>query len=71
MSKSEVVFSGEELPGAREGDVGVGGYVGRVEALLVRCDGFGVYRQLGLELPAEEPEAIAETGEVVVEVTAV
>ena len=70
LSKSEVVVGGEELSGAREGDVGAGGYVRRVEALFVRCDGLGVHRQLGLELLAEEPEAIAETGEVVREVTA-
>ena len=43
LSKSEVVISGEELSGAREGDVGAGGYVGRVETLFVRCDGIGVY----------------------------
>ena len=43
LSKSEVVVSGEELPGAREGDVSVGGYVGGVEALFVGCDGFGVH----------------------------
>ena len=67
LSKSEVVVSGEELPGARERNVGVG----RVEALFVRCGSFSVHRQLGVELIAEEPEAIAETGEVVIEVTAV
>ena len=71
LSKSEVVISGEELSGAREEDVGAGGYVRKVEALFVRCDGLGVHRQLGLELPAEEPEAIAEAGEVVGEVAAV
>ena len=71
MSKSEIVISGEELSSAREGDVGVGGYVGRVEALFVRCDGLGVHRQLGVELLAEESEAIAEAGEVVGEATAV
>ena len=71
MSKSEVIISGEELSSARERDVGVGGYVGRVEALFVRCSSFNVQRQLGVELLAEEPEAIAETGEVVGEVTAV
>ena len=36
MSKSKVVVSREELPGALEGDVGAGGYVGRVETLFVR-----------------------------------
>ena len=71
LSKSEVVISGKELSGAREGDVSVGGYVRRVETLCVRCDRLSVHRQLGLELPAEEPEAIAEAGEVVREVTAV
>ena len=71
VSKSEVVVSGEELPGAREGDVSVGGYVGRVETLFVRCDSLSVHRQLGLELLAEEPEVIAEAGEVVGEATAV
>ena len=64
LSKPEVVISGEELSGAREGDVGAGGYVRRVEALFVRCDSLSVHRQLGLELLAEEPEAIAEAGEV-------
>ena len=71
MSKSEVIVSGKELPGARERNVGVGRYVGRVEALFVRCGSFSVHRQLGVELLAEEPEAIAETGEVVGEVAAV
>ena len=71
LSKSEVVISGEELPGEREGDVSAGGYVRRVETFFVRCDSFGVHRQLGLEPPAEEPEAIAEASEVVGEVTAV
>ena len=71
MSKSEVIISGEELSSARERDVGVGGHVGRVEALFVRCSSFSVQRQLGVELLAEEPEAIAEIGEVVGEVTAV
>ena len=71
MSKSEIVISGEELSSAREGDVGVGRYVRRVEALFVRCDSFSVHRQLGVELLAEEPEAIAEASEVVGEATAV
>ena len=71
MSKSEVIVSGKELPGAREGDVSVGGYVRRVETLLVRCDSLSVHRQLGLELLAEEPEAIADASEVVGKVTAV
>ena len=53
MSKSEVVISGEELPGARERNVGASRYVGRVEALLVRCGSFSVHRQLGVELLAE------------------
>ena len=70
-SKSEVVLSGEEKSSARERNVGVGRYVGRVEALLVRCGSFSVHRQLGVELLAEEPEAIAEASEVVGEVTAV
>ena len=60
LSKSEVVVSGEELLGAREGDVGVGGYVGGVETLFVRCSSLGVHRQFGVELPAEEPEAVAQ-----------
>ena len=71
MSKSEAIISGEELPGAREVDVGVGGHVERVEILFFRCSCFSVHRQLGVELLAEEPEAIAETGEVVGEATAV
>ena len=71
LSKSDVVLSGEELPGALEINVGVGRYVRRVEALFVRCGSFSVHRQLGVELLAEEPEAVAETGEVVGEVTAV
>ena len=61
VSKSKVVVSREKLPGAREGDVGVGGYVGRVETLFVRCSSLGVHRQLGVELPAEEPEAVSQT----------
>ena len=52
VSKLKAFIGGEELSGAREGDVGVGGYVRRVEALFVRCEGPSVYRQLGLELPA-------------------
>ena len=71
MSKSEVVVSGKELPGAREGDVGVGGYAGRVETLFVRGSSLGLHRQLGVELLAEEPKAVAETGEVVIEVATV
>ena len=71
LSRSEIVISGEELSSARERDVGVGGHVGRVEALFVRCGSPSVHRQLGVELLAEEPEAIAETGEMVGEVTAV
>ena len=71
VSKPKVVVSGEELPGAREGDASAGGYVGGVEALFVRCDGFGVHRQFGVELHAEEPEAIAEASDVVGEATAV
>ena len=71
MLKSEIIISGEELPGARERDASVGGYVGRVEALFVRCSSFSVLRQLGVELLAEEPDAIAEAGEVVGEVIAV
>ena len=71
MSKSEIVISGEELSSAREGDVGVGGYVGRVETLFVRRDSFSVHRQLGVEVLAEEPEAIAEASEVVGEATAI
>ena len=43
MSKSEIIISGEELSSARKGDVSVGGYVGRVEALFVRCDSLSVY----------------------------
>ena len=65
MSKSEIIISGEELYSARKGDVSVGGHVGRVETLFVRCGSFGVYRQLGVELLAKEPKAIYETGEVV------
>ena len=65
LSKSEVVFSRKELPGTREVIVGVGGYAGRVETLFVRGSSLGVHLQLGVELLAEEPEAIAETGEVV------
>ena len=42
-----------------------------MEALLVRCGSFSVHRQLGVELLAEEPEAIAETSEVVGEVAAI
>ena len=71
LSKSEVVISGEELSSARKRDVSVGGHVGRVETLFVRCGSLSVHRQLGVELLAEEPEAIAETGEVVGEVAAV
>ena len=71
MLKSEVVLSGEELPSTRERNVGVGGYVGRVEALFVSCSSLSVHRQLGVELLAKEPEAFAETGEVVGEVAAV
>ena len=71
MSKSEVVVSRKELPGALEGNAGVGGYVGRVEALFVRGSSLGVYGQLGAELIAEEPEAVAETGDVAGEVAAV
>ena len=71
MPKSEVIISGEELSSARERNVGVGRYVGRVEALSAGCDTFSVHRQLGVELLAEEPEAVAETGEVVGEVAAV
>ena len=44
MSKSEVIISGEELSSARERNVGVGRYVGRVKALLVRCGSFSVHR---------------------------
>ena len=71
LSKSEVIISREELSSTRERNVGVGRYVGRVGALFVRCGSFSVHRQLGVELLAEEPEAVAETGEVVGEVTAV
>ena len=71
MWKSKVVVSREELPGAREGGVGVGGYVGIVETLIVRCSGLGVHRQFGVELPAEEPEAVAQTGAMVGEDAAV
>ena len=71
LSKSEVVISGEELSGAREGDVGVGGHVGRVKTLFVGCGSFSVHRQLGVELLAEESEAVAETSGVVGEVAAV
>ena len=71
MSKSEVVIGGEELPGARERNVGVGRYDRRVEALFVRCGSFSVYRQLGVELLAKEPEAVAETVEVAGEFAAV
>ena len=42
-----------------------------MEALFVRGISLGVYGQLGAELIAEEPEAVAETVEVVGEVTAV
>ena len=70
LTNSDVVISGEELSSAREINVGVGRHVG-VEALFVRCGSFSVHRQLGVELPAEEPEAIAEAGEVVGEVAAV
>ena len=65
MSKSEIVISGEELSSARKRDVSAGGHVGRMEALFVRSGSFGVYRQLGVELFAEEPETIAEASEVV------
>ena len=61
MSKPKVVLSGKELPGAREGDVDAGGYVGRVETLSVRRSSLGVHGQLDVELPAEEPEAVAQT----------
>ena len=71
MSKSEIIISGEELSSARKRDASVGGHAGRVETLFVRCGSFGVHRQLGLELFAEEPETIAETSEVVGEVTAI
>ena len=71
VSKSEVVVDREELPGTREGDVGVGGHVGRVETLFVRYSSLGVHRQLGVGLLAEEPEAVAETGDVAGEVAAV
>ena len=71
VSKSEVVVSRKELPGAREGDVGVGGYAGRVETLFVMGSSLGVHRQLGVELLAQEPEAVAETGEVVGKVATV
>ena len=71
MSKSEVVVSRKELPGAREGDVGFSCYFGRLATLLVRCGSFSVHRQLGVELLAEEHEAVAETGEMVGEVAAV
>ena len=65
VSKSKVVVSREELLGAQEGDVGAGGYVGRVETLFVRCISLGVHRQFGVELPAEEPEAVAQAGTMV------
>ena len=65
MSKSEIVVSREELPGARERNVGVSRHVGRVEALFVRCSSLGVHRQFGVELLVEEPEAVAQTGKVV------
>ena len=71
MSKSEVVVGREELPGTREGNAGVVRHVGRVEALFVMGSSLGAYGQLGVELLAEEPEAVAETGEVVGEATAV
>ena len=71
MSKSEVVVSRKELPRAREGDVGSGVYAGRVETLFVRCSSLSVHRQLGVELLAEEHEAVAKTGEVVGEVAAI
>ena len=70
MSKSEAVVSSKELPRARKRDASVSGYVGGVEALFVRCSSFSVHRQLGVELLAEEPEAVAEAGEVVGEVAA-
>ena len=35
MSKSEIVISGEELSSARKRDVRVGGYVGRVNPLMM------------------------------------
>ena len=59
MSKSEIVVGREELPGARERNVGVSRHVGRVEALFVRCSSLGVHGQLDVELLAEEPEAVA------------
>ena len=71
MSKSEVVASRNELLGARDGDVGVGGYAGRVETLFVRGSSLGLHRQLGVEQLAEETEAVGETGAVVGEVVAV
>ena len=54
MSKSEIVISGEELPGARERNAGAGRYAGRVEALFVRCGSFSIHRQLGVVLLAKE-----------------
>ena len=42
-----------------------------MEALFFRCGSSSVYRQLGVELLAKEPKAVAETGEVVGEATAV
>ena len=71
MSKPKVVVSGEELPGAREGDVGDGGYGRRVEALVVRSSSLGVHRQFGVELPAENPEAVAQKGTMVGEDAAI
>ena len=59
MSKSKVVVSGEEVPGTPERVVGFCGYVGRVATLFVRCSSLGVHRQFGVEIFAEEPEAVA------------
>ena len=42
-----------------------------METLFVRCGSFSVHRQLGVELLAEEPEAVADAGEMVGEVAAV
>ena len=42
-----------------------------METLFVRCDSLIVHRQLGLELPAEEPEAVAQTGAMIGEDAAV
>ena len=53
VSKSKAIIGGEELSGAREGDVGLGGHVGRVAALSTRCSSVGVHRQLGVNLPAK------------------